>query len=134
MGQLCFKNKEVIAQIASPAGQTFTTQSFVINPGLPIFPLLRNLARCFQRYNMKIKFFFETSMPSSTQGQSLIVVNRNVQEEVPQTYSEFSSYMGCVTNPIWTNVTCPGSGWIHANDKWLYTDQSSCEWSGFIDV
>lgn len=120
-GQLCFKNKEVISQLAVPGDATFTTYSYVINPGLPIFPLLRNLARCFQRYNMKIKFFFETSVPSTTQGQSLIIVNRNVQEEVPTTYSEFSSYMGCVTNPIWTNVTCPGAGWIHANDKWLYT-------------
>ena len=47
MGQLCFKNKEVIAQIASPAGQTFTTQSFVINPGLPIFPCYVTLLAAF---------------------------------------------------------------------------------------
>ena len=73
-------------------------------------------------------------MPSSTQGQSLIVVNRNVQEEVPQTYSEFSSYMGCVTNPIWTNVTCPGSGGFMLMINGCILIRSSCEWSGFIDV
>lgn len=120
-GQLCFRNREVIAQLQAVGDSAFTTQSFVINPGLPIFPLLRNIARTFQRYNMRLKFTFETNMPSSSQGQTLIIVNRNVQEEIPQTYSDFSSYMGCVTSPVWSNVTCPGSGWIQQNDKWLYT-------------
>jgi len=121
-GQMCFKNREAIATITLTNDQVaFETHSFVINPGLDVFPLASNLARCFQRYNMRCKFFFETSQPSTSQGQSLIVVNRNVNDPVPNTFSEFSSFMGCVTNPIWTNVECPGRGWIEYNDKFLYT-------------
>lgn len=130
-GQLCFKNREAIAQLTvTDATAVFETHTFVINPGLPIFPLASNLARCFQRYNMKCKFFFETTQPSSSQGQSLIIVNRNVQDPTPQTFPEFSSFMGCVTNPIWTNVECPGKGWIEANDKFLYTRDAPIPDSG----
>lgn len=130
-GQLCFKNREAIAQLTvTDPTAVFETHTFVINPGLPIFPLASNLARCFQRYNMKCKFFFETTQPSSSQGQSLIIVNRNVQDPTPETFPEFSSFMGCVTNPIWTNVECPGSGWIEANDKFLYTRDAPIPDSG----
>jgi len=130
-GQLCFKNREAIASLTvTDPNAIFETHSFVINPGLPIFPLASNLAKCFQRYNMRCKFFFETTQPSSSQGQSLIIVNRNVQDPVPQTFPEFSSFMGCVTNPIWTNVECPGSGYIESNDKFLYTRDAPIPDSG----
>jgi len=130
-GQLCFKNREAIAQLTvTDTNATFETHTFVINPGLPIFPLASNLAKCFQRYNMKCKFFFETAQSSASQGQSLIIVNRNVQDPTPQTFPEFSSFMGCVTNPIWTNVECPGAGWIEANDKFLYTRDAPIPDSG----
>jgi len=58
-GQMCFKNREAIATISLTNTQVaFETHSFVINPGLDVFPLASNLAKCFQRYNMRCKFFF----------------------------------------------------------------------------
>lgn len=82
---------------------TLSEKAIAINPGLPIsFPWLSTIAPSYESYRFeKVKFCFETSVPTTQQGAFIMCFDYDASDNPPQTKTDFLNFQGAVKGPVW---------------------------------
>lgn len=106
-----YSRKEYICEVGGsgwePFGSVGFVRSFPINPGLSTsFPWLSTQAAkwTFHRFH-KLKFTFESRVPTSTSGYTIISPDYNGLNG-PQNIEELLDACGATRSSIWTSNTC----------------------------
>lgn len=102
-----YQRKEFVQQMTTPStqdGQPYTGNLVLLdlNPGLlPTFPWLSTVCS-FEQYRFKrLRFEFQSSTPTSTPGQVVMVTNVDVKDPIMTTDREVLSYSGAATGRVW---------------------------------
>ncbi len=108
-GSVRIHHREFLADIAGSVAFN-ATQQFQINPGLVLtFPWLSSIARRFESYKLNaLKFFFETSAPTSTTGTILLTMDYDPTDPAPLSKTQALSYRSSVRSAPWQDccLTC----------------------------
>lgn len=75
-----------------------------VNPGLQLaFPWLSTLALSYESYRFeKLKYIFESSVATSTDGAFIMAFDYDASDSAPTTKQDFMNYEGAVKGPIWS--------------------------------
>lgn len=122
------QNRELaFSVVAQPSSPTYSVVAFPVQPGLQsIFPLLSNTAKSFTRYKMRFCIDFVSAVSTSSQGNILIAIDRNMDESPPTSVSELMTYTGAVSSNIWTHATYPANrSMVKQSEKILFTRYGS---------
>jgi len=106
-GSRNFKRSEMVCTVQGSTA--FYCGSWYINPGSSsIFPWLSTMALNYQFYHFRsLRFRFETTSPTSSPGQVIMVPDYNVRDPAPSTEQAACNALGAVAGPCWSNLSLP---------------------------
>jgi len=129
-------HREYISDLlASATAGAFSVFGIPINPGnASMFPWLSSIARNFESYVFKsLKFYFETSAPTSTPGTVLMAVDYDVLDSLPSSKRDLMSYRDAMRSPAWESTTLGCRAEDLHKRKTYYVNEINSIGSNFIE-
>jgi len=100
-GRIRVRHREYIADTTVTVA--FACTQYQINPGLvQLFPWLSSIARNYESYKFHdLRFFTETSAPTSSGGTVMLAVDYDAADAAPTSKLQLMSYHGAIRSPPW---------------------------------
>jgi len=115
-GGLRVAHTEFLGEISS-SGASFNGGVYSINPGLSaVFPWLSPIAMRYETYKIRsLKFHYVSSVPTSTNGLLMMMLDFDAADAVPSNQIELLNANDSTSGPVWTSATFTAN--LAAGDK-----------------